>query len=1475
MAQVLVVGIGDFDNVEGHADEDLLGPRGLEQLPSVALAVDGLAAQMAKVPGLTVLGGGAVHDLEARELIQVWRNARRMARERGDGETLIMHFAGHGVAGSGNHTLFLATRDSDRLNMAWTAPQVGGWLAEVESDPGGAPLLLLLDVCGSGRTVMQQILEGIRAQERRAWVIAACAPDEKTYQARFTTAAGMVVERLREGRLDLSPALRHVPVETLAREIDRELARSAVAEDRPAQSVLRTVHPEAHVEVPPFLPNPSYRETPAGQFRQAVETGLWQFAAAVDPALDPLHFISRASGTPQQQDIAHGCFFTGREEQLCRIKKWLEEDGQPSLMVVTGSPGSGKSALLGVVACLAHPQLREVTRQIATAIPRHVRPELNPDVAAVHARQRGPSEVLSSVASQLGLGEEPNRGWTARSVLERIAVQRDTPVTVIVDALDEASSDMALVSEVLLPLARTRRRSDDFDASGKDPVLCRVLIGTRPWWDRYAALLEELDGNAQLLDLDDIPLAQRTAELTGYLCDVLETSPVYSGPGTGALRAMTAETVAMQLGEQHKRGAFLLASLFAHYLVHQDVAPPVEEVTQRIPADLPAMLDLHLDVLERQHPCTSAVLAAVAHGYGQGMPLEVVHHVAKAFVGPGVAEPDLVDTRNALRAAAFYLRFSTDSDGRRLYRFYHQSLVDHLQRAHAVVSRYEIFVRVLDTVPGPDDFAARSFGLALPYVLRHAAQYAREAGALDALLLSASFLINCDPQLLLEHMDPGSVRAQFSALMAYSALSPLHEPWQRREWLRYTAIVWGEAWLVEALDNLEEQSAQPLQPRILDFRWGTAERQSSQPDVVSHATLVHCSGRWLAVLVNEEGVELWDARVGVFLRLFSEIPADCLLTALCSGDGPDGPLIAAGTSDGQVFVWDLNTQVLHTHIRTDGHAIAALSIGHLREAPAVMACGGGEVTLYDLSGRRMASMDVLASWLCGMEADDSVGDLWEPDLDITGYDCTAVAACDLDASPVVIAGAIDGALHVWNVDGSRHRTFPGGSQPVTLLRVLDGPGGPFVVAGAADGARAWDIGTGSHQLLPKAGASPTGTVLFDRDGRPCFVCAGTGSAVEAHRLDDPQPTSSRLLQIRVKARILALATDSHQVAAVGMAPSGTIFLSHTQDSPAPFLAPWAGHDREVVTVAVGAADPHGRVPAVSVDLSGHFQIWDAATGTAVLSGALPGITAAAAGTLDGAGAVALAYTARGQRCLEIIDLTENRRRIELRDSVDAMSIDDTGITPGITLQTAVGMFVLHPDAELPTYTSLPTLDEMDPLPVACYALARCSGQEITVVAYGSDSLARHWGRLTVHTPPEGARVLATLDETITCVAAGPWDGRDTVAVGTESGEVIILLLATGEELCRFLAHDITTATVDFVHTQGSDLLVTSGEDDCIRVWDPQPASGLLSETSFPDSLARISVCGDGVFAGFGERVAFFGWADLAQQSSAEDEMGNR
>ncbi|MET8249616.1 hypothetical protein ABZV31_37795 [Streptomyces sp. NPDC005202] len=90
-----------------------------------------------------------------------------------------------------------------------------------------------------------------------------------------------------------------------------------------------------------------------------------------------------------------------------KLKEWLEDDPARRIMVVTGSPGSGKSALLGVLACLAHPQLAEVSWTIRSVVPRHLRFNRPPLLAAVHARQRDPAAVLASIAGQLGLGSAP------------------------------------------------------------------------------------------------------------------------------------------------------------------------------------------------------------------------------------------------------------------------------------------------------------------------------------------------------------------------------------------------------------------------------------------------------------------------------------------------------------------------------------------------------------------------------------------------------------------------------------------------------------------------------------------------------------------------------------------------------------------------------------------------------------------------------------------------------------------------------------------------------------------------------------------------------------------------------------------------------------------------------------------------------------------------------------------------------------
>ncbi|MFF4537943.1 hypothetical protein [Streptomyces aureus] len=1479
MAQVLVIGVGDFDSDgDKETSDPLVVSKGLAPLPSVAPAVSALAAQMGKTQGLRVLGGGASHDPDMATLTQLWRNACRELLGGGSPEALIVHFAGHGIPGPGNQTLFLATRETDRDNVSWTAPQVGTWLGEVESSPPGPPVLLLLDVCGAGRPVVQQLLDGIRVEDRRTWIIAACAPDEKTFRARFTGATTTVLERLRQGQLDLSPAVEHVPVETLAREIDRELAKSAAAEGYPTQSVLRTAHPEARTPVPPFLLNPSYRETPGGQFRQVMETGLWQFAAAVDPGLDPLHFISRASGSPQQQGVLPSCFFTGRVPQLKVIKEWLEGNGEPSLFVVTGSPGSGKSALLGVVACLAHPQLRDVTGQIANAVDRDVRPEPIPDLVAVHARQRGPSEVLSSVATQLRLGDEPSRGWTTRAVLDRIAEQRERPVTVVVDALDEASLDRTLLSEVLLPLARTRRRPDE-KAPGKNPVLCRVLIGTRPWWDQYGQLIDELDSPEQLINLDKIPAEQRISELTDYLGDVLAASKVYSGVDVADLRKATAAAVAKRLGQHHDRGAFLLASLFAHYLAHQDAALPVEQAMARIPAHLPGMLDLHLELLQREHPAMPAILAAIAHGYGQGVPLEVIANLTFAFLPANVTKPDIDDVRKALQAASFYLRFDTDSDAQRLYRFYHQSLVDHLRRGYSHISRPDIFGRVLDTVPGSGEPALRRFGLALPYVLRHAAQHAADARMLDRLLLSASFLIHCDPQLLREHLKAKTLRAQLSAIISDSALSPLHEPWQRRQWLRNTAMVWGETWLVDELDALDEHTARPVQRPVLDFQWGTADHRDRphSPTDVDEVSLIHHADRWLAVVSDfQGGVAVWDVRMGV--RLFVlDLPEGAALTALSTRQSSERALAVAGTAEGRIYAWDLDTGALKLEVQTDANAVVALAIVRWADSDLIMACGGGEVVAYDLSGQRVSSLDVLGEWLSSLEIHGDVDDLWDPELDIEGYDCTAVATTVLDGTPVFLAGAVDGSVHVWEAGGSRHRRWPGSAGRIDSLQLLEGPGGPFVITGGEYGVGLWDIRAGTDRLLPAIGHQRV-VPQFDNTGRPCLAHFSSSDGVILRDLSDERILAAPYYALpREVLSLEALAVAGAQVAAVGRTPSGLVLLSQMGDGADTTLRTRAQHDTDVELGAVGDAGATGLVPAISVDANGFFLAWDAATGVVLRSGTRSTVGAVAAGTLAGMSVVVLAHGWGKSRRIEIIDLADPTSAVgtlKWDDEVDGLSIDIVSGAAALTVQTNAGIFAYRPGE---TPSRLDTDEEEDAV-IRCYAQHFHQGHDITIVGTSNPSRWEQYPYdatvLTMYQSRAEAYVLAESQTDIACVTVGEWGATTAVLYGDNEGCVVAVSLEGREELDRFQAHEGQVETLTFVQPQGVTLLVTSGTDDTIRVWDPRRPGTLLAETSFPGTLGSVNACDAGVFTGFGSRVAFFAWTELATLSDPAGEKGS-
>jgi len=284
MVRALVVAVASFDvDIAGDEwDPTSTSAKRFLPLPAALPAAHELGRALSQFDGVELVGGKMLENPDLDTVSREWSRLRQ-----DPSAALIVSFTGHGV-GVG-HTLYLPVVGTDSARLSDTAIDIGQWLNAVEHTEGAIPTLFLLDVCEAGTAAVYQILQRIRDHDRKAWVIAGCAPDEKAFRARFTRAIAAVLNKLRNGRLDISPTQEFVPVETIATEIDRELERQSRPEDLP-QSVFRTATFAATSPVPAFFANPGYTADRYERFRHRLDVALLEIAETAVPGLDPVHF---------------------------------------------------------------------------------------------------------------------------------------------------------------------------------------------------------------------------------------------------------------------------------------------------------------------------------------------------------------------------------------------------------------------------------------------------------------------------------------------------------------------------------------------------------------------------------------------------------------------------------------------------------------------------------------------------------------------------------------------------------------------------------------------------------------------------------------------------------------------------------------------------------------------------------------------------------------------------------------------------------------------------------------------------------------------------------------------------------------------------------------------------------------------------------------------------------------------------------
>lgn len=199
------------------------------------------------------------------------------------------------------------------------------------------------------------------------------------------------------------------------------------------------------------------------------------------------HWSPRARGV--DRDSRPGWYFTGRGQALRELADWLErQPADGAVRVVTGGPGSGKSAVLARLVALADPVYRaRIEREQPGAL---TDPSGAPRVGrisvAVHAAGLDLAQVTGKIADAVSsAADDPD------TLIRRVR-DRGRPLAVVVDALDEAvtwAEARAVATKLLVPLAH--------DAAD---VGIKVLVGTRPGPD--GSFVRELGVRATVLDLD-------------------------------------------------------------------------------------------------------------------------------------------------------------------------------------------------------------------------------------------------------------------------------------------------------------------------------------------------------------------------------------------------------------------------------------------------------------------------------------------------------------------------------------------------------------------------------------------------------------------------------------------------------------------------------------------------------------------------------------------------------------------------------------------------------------------------------------------------------------------------------------------------------------------------------------------------------------------------------------------------------------
>ena len=1302
-----------------------------------------------------------------------------------DAEIVIAYYTGHGHV-DGLH--YLVARDSTRrapgfiTSSAIPTRELPSLLAVRDPNSGrrSSPqpyLLIIVDACFSGTGAIQITRDELSdvVDPDRTWVLVSARPTEYAQQGAFPAALRRALADSTVGRTQP-----YVHPDVLAGSVNSQLPKWQRVRSHPPASGVE--------EPPPFFPNPGYQPVPAGL-----------------TLADQAHWISRLRGTAEP---AAGYYITGGDGRIAAMREiasWISDPNRGTVAVVTGRPGSGKSALLALPALVTDLAYRESLLAAAGDRPMvRAANVLRPDtrVIAVHGRGLNADQLAGMIAA--GLGRDAG---TADGLLDALVREpaRNHPV-VLLDALDETEQPGVVVRQLVTELA---------DRHG-----LRVLIGTR------GNLLKAIASPSLVVDLDKEPYADVQA-LTDYITQLLvaKHEPGVSTPYQ-ALQRSDDETLATIAAAVSIRaaGSFLIGQLIALALRGRDRVADTEHLDD-IPASVGEAFDADLARLGGWSTRARALLTALAWAKGPGLPWENVWVPVVNAIRPALAtrtpEPLRDDDVRRLRdEAGAYIVEDTGPGERAVFRPFHDLLAAHLRASGEAPGRETVSAGHLEQVNGlvtnallagvsTDEAGARLWAQAHPYLRSYLAQHAADAGTerLMALLTGdPGYLAAADPATFV----PLLLREQLPGLAETSGVYRRASPFLGAD------VDWNAAYLQEAALALGARSlAEAFATDRLAPAFHTVIAQQRADDsllaLTGHTGPVRAltavpvpGGRTLLASGSQDGtVRLWDPATGQ--------PAGPPLEgrhgpvqALTAVPVPDGrTLLASGSQDGTVRLWDPATgQPAGPPLEGRHGPVQALTAVPVPGGRTLLASGSqdGTVRLWDPATGQPAG----------------------PPLEGHTDSVQALTAVPVpDGRTLLASGSQDGTVRLWDPATGQPAGPPpkGRHGPGEVLVAVPVPGGRTLLASrSGDGrVRLWDLGIVKRSLWRgrkrgrPAGPPLEGYTFLVRaltavpvpGGRTLLASGGADGTV---RLWDPatsQPAGPPLEAPRGSAEALtAVPVPGGRTLLASGGADGTVRLWDPATSQ-PAGPPLEGHIGSV-TVLAAVPVPGGRTLLASGGGDSWLRLWDPAAGQS----AGPPL-----GSYPGSADVLVAVPVPGGRTL-------------------------------LASGGGSGTVRLWDPA-----TSQPAGPPLEGHPGSAEALAAVpvpGGR--TLLASGSqDGTVRLWDPAT--SQPAGPPLEGHTDSVRALAAVPVPGGRTLLASGSRDGTVRLWDPATSQPAGPPLEGHTgpAEALVAVPVPDGRTLLASGSRDGTVRLWDPatsQPAGPPLEGHTGPaEALVAVPVPG--------------------------------